>query len=61
MTLQDRKELQERLTKAGFDTQGADGVIGNNTRSAISAYQASVGLPVTGDPSLELLNRLRRG
>ena len=61
MTLKDRKELQERLTAAGFDTQGADGVIGNNTRSAISAYQTSRGLAVTGEPSLDLLQRLRRG
>ena len=61
MTLKDRKELQERLTAAGFDTQGADGVIGNNTKSAISGYQTSRGLAVTGEPSLDLLQRLRRG
>ena len=61
MTLNDRKELQERLTAAGFDTQGADGVIGNNTRAAINGYQKSRGLAVTGEPSLELLQQLRRG
>jgi len=60
MTLEDRKELQSRLTAKGFDTQGADGVIGNNTKSAISAYQRSVGLPVTGAPSKPLLERLRK-
>ena len=54
-----RIELQQRLTAAGFDTGGADGVIGTNSRAAISAYQAANGLPVTGEPSLELLNRLR--
>lgn len=59
MTLADRKELQTRLTAAGFDTQGADGVIGSNTTAAISAYQQSVGLAVTGEPSIALLNRLR--
>jgi membrane-bound lytic murein transglycosylase B len=54
-----RIELQQRLTRAGFDTQGSDGVIGTNTRAAISGYQARNGLPVTGEPSLDLLNRLR--
>jgi membrane-bound lytic murein transglycosylase B len=59
MTLDDRKELQRRLSAAGFDTDGADGVIGPKSEAAISAYQRNVGLPVTGRPSLELLNRLR--
>ncbi|WP_108484687.1 lytic murein transglycosylase [Oceaniglobus ichthyenteri] len=54
----DRIALQRRLTAAGFDTQGSDGVIGPNSRAAIQAYQARNGLPVTGDPSLELLRRL---
>ncbi len=59
LTIADRQELQRRLTAAGFDTQGTDGVIGPNTRTAISGYQASAGLPVTGDPSRDLLARLR--
>lgn len=58
MTLEDRKELQRRLTAAGFDTQGTDGVIGSNTTSAIKAYQQSAGIPVTGQPSKALLDRL---
>jgi lytic murein transglycosylase len=59
MTIDDRKALQTRLTARGFDTEGADGVIGSRTEAAIRAYQASVGLPVTGLPSLELLARLQ--
>ncbi|MEZ5751981.1 MAG: lytic murein transglycosylase [Paracoccaceae bacterium] len=59
MTRADRMALQQRLTARGFDTQGADGVIGRNTEAAIRAYQASVGAPVTGTPSLELLRALR--
>lgn len=59
MTLSDRKALQQGLTDAGFDTGGADGVVGSKTRSAIRAYQKSVGLPVSGEPSLDLLARLR--
>ena len=59
MTIADRQELQRLLTAAGFDTGGSDGVIGAKTKAAISAYQASARLPVTGEPSLDLLRRLR--
>ncbi len=58
MTLADRQELQRRLTAAGYDTEGSDGVIGAKTRAAISAYQRDRGLPVTGEPSAELLRTL---
>ncbi|WP_281966727.1 lytic murein transglycosylase [Roseovarius nanhaiticus] len=59
LTKDDRIALQQRLTARGFDTGGTDGVVGPNTRAAISAYQSSQGLPATGDPSPELLRRLR--
>jgi lytic murein transglycosylase len=59
MSIADRQELQQRLTAAGFDTQGTDGVIGPNTRAAIGGYQQRAGLVVTGEPSLDLLARLR--
>lgn len=59
MTIDDRKELQTLLTANGYDTQGADGVIGSNTEAAIQAYEQSMGLAVTGQPSTELLARLR--
>lgn len=55
MTKADRIALQQRLTARGFDTGGADGVIGNKSRTAISAYQASIGQQPTGVPSLPLL------
>ncbi len=58
LTKADRIALQEKLTSRGFDTQGADGVIGPNTEQAIRAYQASRGLPLTGKPSITLLNAL---
>ncbi|SDZ04363.1 lytic murein transglycosylase [Jannaschia faecimaris] len=58
LTIDQRQELQRRLTAAGFDTQGDDGVIGPNSRAAISAFQRSRGLPATGDPSVSLLNML---
>jgi lytic murein transglycosylase len=58
MSLVQRQSLQRRLTAAGFDTGGSDGVIGPKTRAAISAYQSARGLAVTGEPSLDLLARL---
>jgi len=59
LTIDDRRDLQARLTRAGYDTQGADGVIGPNTEAAIRAYQQDRGLPVTGEPSAALLSSLR--
>ena len=59
MTKADRQELQRLLTAKGFDTGGSDGVIGAKTKAAISAYEASAGLLVTGVPSMALLQRLR--
>ncbi|MFT4151344.1 MAG: lytic murein transglycosylase [Paracoccaceae bacterium] len=59
MTMADRQELQRRLTAAGYDTQGTDGVIGQKTRDAISAWQRARGQAVTGEPSLAILQALR--
>lgn len=58
MTKADRIALQKRLTARGFDTGGSDGVIGKKTEAAIRAWQASRGLPETGQPSLDLLRSL---
>ncbi len=55
----ERSELQQRLTNAGFSTQGVDGRIGPNSRAAIRAYQRNAGLAPDGHPSLGLLQRLR--
>ena len=59
MTMADRKALQQPLAQAGYDTGGTDGVMGAKTKAAISAYQQASGLPVTGEPSMDLLRRLR--
>ncbi|MDF0601587.1 lytic murein transglycosylase [Psychromarinibacter sp. C21-152] len=59
LTLADRKELQRRLTAAGFDTDGTDGVVGPDTIAAIEAYERANGLPVTGTATRALLQRLR--
>ncbi len=59
MSRADVKEMQTRLTSLGFDTGGADGVIGRMTRNAIRTYQTSVGLPPDAYPSMDLLKKLR--
>jgi peptidoglycan hydrolase-like protein with peptidoglycan-binding domain len=61
LRLGERQEIQRLLTRAGFDTQGADGVIGPNSEAAIRAWQQSRRLTVTGQPSREMLEQLRRG
>jgi len=58
LTINDRKRLQERLTAKGFDTDGADGVLGPKSKAAISAYQRSIGLEASGNPSPQLLASL---
>lgn len=55
----ERKELQQRLSAAGFSTQGVDGKIGPNTINAIRAYQRARGLVPDGYPSLALLKSVR--
>ena len=53
-------ELQTALTRRGFATGAADGVMGPATREGLRRYQRSVGLPADGYPSAELLQRLQQ-
>jgi membrane-bound lytic murein transglycosylase B len=62
LTLAEIQELQTRLTKAGFDTGGTDGRVGNDTMVAVKAYQLKAGLePADGYGGLKVLARLRQG
>src|SRR5271163_1829695 len=62
MTLAEVQEMQTRLTKAGFDTGGTDGRVGNDTMQAVRDYQAKIGLqPADGYGGLKVLARLRQG
>src|SRR6056297_168877 len=58
LTKDDRIALQRGLMRRGFDTGGADGVIGARTTAAIEAFETQQGLPVTGTPSQALLRAL---
>lgn len=42
------REVQTSLNYFGFNAGGADGVLGQRSRAAISQYQAHLGYPVTG-------------
>ncbi len=53
-----RQALQAALTRAGFDTGGADGVFGHRSTAAIRDWEAAEGLPVTGVASRAALERL---
>jgi membrane-bound lytic murein transglycosylase B len=62
LTLAEVQEMQVRLTKAGFDTGGTDGRVGNDTMQAIRDYQTKMGLlPADGYGGLNVLARLRQG
>ncbi|QDM17156.1 lytic murein transglycosylase [Tardiphaga sp. vice352] len=62
LTLAEVQEVQTRLTRAGFDTGGTDGRVGNDTMKAVRDYQTKMGLlPADGYGGLKVLARLRQG
>ena len=62
LTLAEIQEVQTRLTKAGFDTGGTDGRVGNDTMQAVRDFQTKAGLlPADGYAGLKVLARLRQG
>lgn len=48
VAFKDLKRMQKKLTALGYNTQGADGIIGPNTRKAIQAWQVKNRLPADG-------------
>ena len=60
LSLEESKELQEKLTELGFDAGGVDGVLGRRSRAAIRAFQRSQSLIPDGYPSASLLEFVRR-
>jgi peptidoglycan hydrolase-like protein with peptidoglycan-binding domain len=53
------KELQQLLVRAGFDVGKIDGVMGQQSRSAVKAMQIKLGLAADSWPTAELLARMR--
>jgi localization factor PodJL len=52
------KEAQDKLNYLGFDTGTPDGQMGPRTRSAIRAFQRSLGLTETGEVDRKLIDEL---
>lgn len=59
LTTAERRELQMRLTLLGYDTRGADGVFGTNTRNAIGRWQGDHNEAVTGYLTADQVRELR--
>lgn len=57
----ERRELQGLLQAKGYPVGNPDGVMGQKTLEAVADYQARVGLPRNGRPSLKVLRSLRGG
>jgi lytic murein transglycosylase len=55
------RDLQQLLVRAGFTVGKIDGVLGQQSRSAIKAMQIKYGLPADSWPTAELLARMRGG
>jgi hypothetical protein len=53
------KELQQLLVRAGFNVGKVDGVLGQQSRTAVKAMQVKYGLPADSWPTAELLARMR--
>ncbi len=59
LSFKEKKEMQRRMIRKGFELEKVDGIIGPNTINAIRAYQTSVGVTPDGFPSQNLLKLLR--
>ncbi|AVT83259.1 lytic transglycosylase [Rhodopseudomonas palustris] len=58
LSFNEMKQLQQLLVRAGFDVGKVDGVLGQQTRSAVKAMQLKYGLPADSWPTAELLSRM---
>jgi lytic murein transglycosylase len=59
LPLNDLRELQQLLVRAGYDVGKVDGVMGQQSRGAVKAMQVKFGLPADSWPTAELLARMR--
>ncbi|MCQ8783278.1 lytic murein transglycosylase [Mangrovibrevibacter kandeliae] len=59
LSMEERYELQQRLTHRGLYDGKIDGKIGSGSKSAIMAYQRQYGMPEDGNASKALLDILR--
>ena len=59
LPLNELKELQQLLVRAGFNVGKVDGVMGQLSRTAVKTMQVKYGLPADSWPTAELLARMR--
>lgn len=55
------RELQQLLQKRGFNVGKVDGILGQQSRTAVKAMQVKFGLPADSWPTAELLAALKAG
>jgi lytic murein transglycosylase len=53
------REMQQLLVRAGFNVGKVDGIMGQQSRTAVKAMQIKYGLPADSWPTAELLARMR--
>ena len=59
LPLNELKEMQQLLVRAGFNVGKVDGIMGQLSRTAVKAMQVKYGLPADSWPTAELLARMR--
>ncbi len=59
LSIAEGREMQQILQRHGYDVGKIDGVIGQQTRTAVKAMQIKLGLPADAYPTTELLAKLR--
>jgi lytic murein transglycosylase len=59
LPLNELKELQQLLVRAGFNVGKVDGIMGQLSRTAVKTMQVKFGLPADSWPTAELLARMR--
>ncbi|WP_183900382.1 MULTISPECIES: lytic murein transglycosylase [Rhizobium] len=60
LDVKEKFELQTRLKALGYYDGEVDGNFGSGSKAAISAVQGRMGMQADGEPSLPLLNALRK-
>ncbi len=60
LDMREKFELQSRLKELGYYNGEVDGNFGSGSKSAITALQSRLGMSANGEPSMQLLEALRR-
>lgn len=60
LDMREKFELQTRLKELGYYNGEVDGNLGSGSKAAISAIQSRLGMQADGEPSMTLLEKLRR-